>query len=172
MSTATHEPRRCTARSRTGPCKKAPIRGGMVCDRHGGRAPQVKRKAAERLADLIDPDRALREAARLAYSDIGDLFGPDGKLLPLKEWPNHIRAAVSSVKYRKYNADAGDGKQEDIVELKLWDKSKNLEMLFKHMGLLIERMDINISTKIEDRIKAGRDRLGEGEGGDGPHHAR
>ena len=27
---------------------------------HGRQAPQVKRKAAERLADLIEPDRALR----------------------------------------------------------------------------------------------------------------
>lgn len=142
-----------------------------MCLKHGGRAPQVKRKAAERLADLIDPDRALREAARLAYSDIGDLFDKDGRLLPLKQWPDHIRAAVSSVKARKYNADAGDGKQEDIVELKLWDKSKNLEMLFKHMGLLIERMDINISTKIEDRIKAGRDRLAKVKRGDGHPHA-
>jgi hypothetical protein len=162
---------RATAKATRKQCKRPAILGGTVCSKHGGGAPQVKAKAAERLADLIDPKRALREAARLAYSDIGELFDKDGRLLPLTAWPDHIRTAVSSVKYRKYNADAGDGKQEDIVELKLWDKSKNLEMLFKHMGLLIERMDINISTKIEDRIKAGRDRLAKVKRGNGHPHA-
>lgn len=49
--------RRCTAHStRTGePCKRAAILGGTVCSTHGGSAPAVKRKAAERLAALQDP---------------------------------------------------------------------------------------------------------------------
>jgi len=46
---------------------------------HGGKAPQVKRKAEERLADLIDPGRVLREAARLAYSDVRELFDEHGR---------------------------------------------------------------------------------------------
>ena len=143
--------RRCKAKAKHSrqQCKRRPIIGGEVCVMHGGGAPQVKRKAAERLADLIDPDRALREAARLAYSDIGDLFDKDGRLLPLPAWPVHIRAAVSSVKYRKFNAEAGDGKQEDIVELKLWDKSKNLEMLFKHMNLFKEQIELSGGVTIK-----------------------
>ena len=42
MSEETHE-RLCKARSAKGtrPCKKPAMLGGMVCDRHGGRAPQV-----------------------------------------------------------------------------------------------------------------------------------
>lgn len=49
--------RRCAADSRqTGEqCKNAPIRGGTVCRFHGGAAPQVKQKAALRLAQLVDP---------------------------------------------------------------------------------------------------------------------
>ncbi len=36
-------------------CKKNAIKGGAVCRSHGGAAPQVKLKAQERLAILVDP---------------------------------------------------------------------------------------------------------------------
>lgn len=36
-------------------CRKAAIKGGTVCRSHGGGAPQVKRKAAIRLLELVDP---------------------------------------------------------------------------------------------------------------------
>jgi hypothetical protein len=51
------ESRRCAAHSsQTGePCKKAAIRGGTVCASHGGQAPQVKKSARERLAELVEP---------------------------------------------------------------------------------------------------------------------
>lgn len=49
--------RRCTARSkRTGEqCKNRPIPGGFVCRHHGGASPQAKRKAHERLQELVEP---------------------------------------------------------------------------------------------------------------------
>lgn len=56
---------KCTAHSaRTGlPCKRDAIAGGTVCPTHGGRAPQVKKKAQERLRELIDP--ALAKLAKI-----------------------------------------------------------------------------------------------------------
>lgn len=51
------ESRRCTAKSkqRGDRCRRAAILGGTVCPFHGGAAPAVKRKAAERLAALQHP---------------------------------------------------------------------------------------------------------------------
>lgn len=47
---------RCTATNRAGErCKRRPIPGGNVCTNHGGKAPQVKRRAQLRLLELIDP---------------------------------------------------------------------------------------------------------------------
>lgn len=46
----------CSAKRSNGtPCKSAAIRGGTVCRVHGGSAPQVRRKAEERLKALVDP---------------------------------------------------------------------------------------------------------------------
>ena len=49
--------RQCTAtaKSTRKRCERSAIRGGTVCPKHGGGAPQVKRKARERLNDLVDP---------------------------------------------------------------------------------------------------------------------
>ncbi len=110
---------------------------------HGGAAPQVRAKAAERLADLIDPDRALREAAKLAYADIRDLYDEQGRLKSVKDFPDSIAAAVTSVETIKGNLDQGDGQLDAVARVRLVDKVKPLEMLFKHMGLLEERLRID-----------------------------
>lgn len=49
--------RRCTARAKsTGArCKRRPIPGGNVCRMHGGAAPQVRKAARLRLAELVEP---------------------------------------------------------------------------------------------------------------------
>lgn len=57
MDTGTPGQRRvCTAKRSNGePCNKPPIKGGTVCATHGGSAPQVRKKAALRLLELVDP---------------------------------------------------------------------------------------------------------------------
>jgi len=67
-------------------CGRASIPGGTVCRWHGGGAPQVKRRADERLASLVDPaisvlGRALRreklDAVSIAAArDVLDHVGP------------------------------------------------------------------------------------------------
>lgn len=47
---------RCTATNRQGNrCEQPPVHGATVCRFHGGNAPQVRRKAALRLMELVDP---------------------------------------------------------------------------------------------------------------------
>jgi hypothetical protein len=52
------ESRQCSAHRADGSgerCRKAAIMGGTVCATHGGQAPQVKKSARERLAELVEP---------------------------------------------------------------------------------------------------------------------
>lgn len=155
----------CKAKSARGtrPCKKHAIVGGTVCDRHGGRAPQVRRKARQRIADMlaeaIDPNRVLREAGRLAYSDIRQLFDASGNFLPINEWPDDIARAVSSVEVVKKNVTTGDGKVDDVLKVRLWDKTSKLTNLMKHHGQLTEKVELSGSVNIVDRLVAGRKRV-------------
>jgi HEAT repeat protein len=71
MTIGTHGIRRCRAhRSNGEACSAYAIHGGTVCVVHGGAAPQVKRSAQERLAEMVDP--LLTELFRIARSGEND----------------------------------------------------------------------------------------------------
>jgi hypothetical protein len=91
---------RCTAHISDGSrqCERWAINGSTVCATHGGQAPQVKKSARERLAELVDPalkglHRALKsgeipsivKAAQIVLDRTGfhptqamELYGKDG----------------------------------------------------------------------------------------------
>lgn len=140
---------RATSKASKQQCKRGAIPGGAVCHKHGGSAPQVKAKAAERLADLIDPDRALRTAAALAYSDVTEIYDEHFQLKPMKDWPPALRQAIKRIEPRLANVDPGDGASDKVLRLELHDKIKPLEMLFKHLGLLKETMEHSGSIEIK-----------------------
>src|SRR5262249_54094548 len=102
--------------------------------------------AAGKAAQLHKADltavRGLEEQRRLGLSDIGALFDEHGKLRPLHTLSTEVRATIASVKITGKNLTAGDGVQEDVVEVKLWDKVRALEALAKHFGLLVERVEL------------------------------
>jgi hypothetical protein len=83
----------------------------------------------EILAPLkITTERVLQETARIAFSDIGRIIGPDGKVLLPHELDEDTRAAVSSFKIDEYGR----------IEYKFWDKNSSSERLFKHLTLYKE----------------------------------
>lgn len=160
----------CGAKGRQNgkPCASRAMRGAARCRMHGGSSPQARAKAADRLADLIDPDRALREAARLAYSNLADFYDAQGQLKPIAQWTPAMAAAVQAVETLDRDITPGQrGPAAQVHRIKLWDKPKNLEMLFRHLGLLIEKVqhsgDVTfgwaaapgpLSTAVETRTKA------------------
>lgn len=95
----------CTAHStRTGDrCKKAAILGGNVCGTHGGRAPQVRAAAQQRILALVNP--ALHELARLVKEADSDSV----KLSAVKDILD--RAGMAATQLSKVELTGKDGEQ-------------------------------------------------------------
>jgi hypothetical protein len=102
------DPSKCVARKRDGtPCTANPMRGSAVCRMHGGSAPQVKKKAQERLAHLsdlavlkeeqlmYDPDvpPAVQLAAAKDVLDRNNLTGKTTIEVEMKPWEKLLNGA-------------------------------------------------------------------------------
>jgi hypothetical protein len=70
----------------------------------------------------------------------------------LTDLPRDVRAAIASVKVTKKNLTVGDGQMDDVVEVKLWDKTRALESLAKYYGLLRDKIEHEHTFKLEDLI--------------------
>ncbi len=90
----------------------------------------------------ITAERVLQEMGRLAFSDVSRLFNPDGSLKQLNQLTPEDSACIAGLEVIIKNAEAGDGHTDKVHKIKVWDKSKNLEMLGKHFGLFIEKVEL------------------------------
>lgn len=147
--------RQCQAKSsRSGRrCQKAAIQGGTVCRTHGGAAPQVRRKGS------IPSERYAKPRALLKRA--GDFR---------RAWQSPASTGVASAcrggdrvrRSRKKDLAAGDGQTDTICKIRLWDKPKNIELLFKHLGLLVDRVHVTGELEtVSSRLIAARKRLAE-----------
>ena len=84
----------------------------------------------------VSADRVLREVARIAFSDLRGMFDEEGNLRPIRDLTDDQAAALASVEVVR--AKAGDGAQEWVHKIKVWDKPKALELLMKKFGMLAE----------------------------------
>lgn len=89
----------------------------------------------------ITAERVLQEMGRLAFSDVSRLFTADGALKPLSQLTPEDSACIAGLEVIIKNAEAGDGHTDKVHKIKVWDKSKNLEMLAKHLGLFVEKVE-------------------------------
>lgn len=98
----------------------------------------------------IASEQVLHELAVLGFSDIRHYALDQHYNLTLREGaPEPAMRAVSSVKHRVYEQyHEGDlvGVKHD-VEYRLWDKNAALTNLAKHLGLLVERHEINLTQQ-------------------------
>jgi phage terminase small subunit len=107
----------------------------------------------------ITAERVKLELARVAFVDVRRLFDDDGNLRPLSTLSADDVAAVKSLEVVMANLDAGDGKRDRVHRVSLHDKTRALEMLAKHFGLLKEQVEVSLVGEIVERLVRARARI-------------
>lgn len=136
------ESRKCTGRRRDGSrCGNAPVRGALVCRMHGGSAPQVRAKAAQRLAEA-----ELRQGlARLEVDPVGDPLTELSKLAgQVVSWKDALAAKVNELTELRYAA-TGAGTEQLRAEVALFERA--LDRCAAVLGLIAK-------LGIDDRMAA------------------
>lgn len=105
--------------------------------------PAVQYQLANRRRDVLeeirveaatDRNRILLEQARIAFFDIRKLYGDDGQLLPVSEWPADAAAAVTSIETMEVKGPGGEVYGE-VRKIKQESKGASLDKLMRHNGM-------------------------------------
>jgi phage terminase small subunit len=83
-------------------------------------------------------ERLVEELCRIGYTDPITIFDDDDNLLPIREWPEDMRRALSGIEIlEEYQ---GQGKNREYIgrtkKVKFWDKGMSLERVAKIKGYL------------------------------------
>ena len=109
------------------------------------RRPNVVKALAARREKLarkyeLTSDSVIAELARIVHADPRRLFGNDGTLLPMQDWPDDMAAVVASVETDELFDGQGVGRKliGYTKKVKFWDKNSGIEKAMKHLGLFAE----------------------------------
>ena len=112
--------------------------------------------------------RVEEELRRIALLDPINFFQRNGRhsqrwsLRELSQMPPEARACISGLKVRTENLTAGDDKQDTVVEIKLCDKVKSLELCARYLKMIDDRTVLSVNLEdIEKRLRAGQQRNAE-----------
>jgi phage terminase small subunit len=123
-------------------------------------APAIAAKTAQQLEKVdLSAERVLEEMRRLALGDVRGLFDESGDLKPLHTLTEAQAAMIGGFEVIIKNAKAGDGHTDTIHKVRIWDKTRALEMLGKHFALLTEHVVVHDSEKFQQLIDSARQRM-------------
>jgi len=100
---------------------------------------ESQKRITERLE--LTAENVLEEIRRVAFCDSRAFFTAKGELKSIAKLDPEQGSALAGFEVIIKNAEAGDGKTDKVHRIKLWDKTRALEMAAKYFGLLQERVD-------------------------------
>lgn len=106
------------------------------------RRPNVVKALAARREKLarkyeLTSESVIAELARIVHADPRRLFGTDGTLLPMQDWPDDMAAVVASVETDELFEGQGNARKfiGYTKKVRFWDKNSAIEKAMKHLGL-------------------------------------
>lgn len=129
-------------------------------------ASEVKARTAKASARYRrDGLAVLDELASVAFSNVRDAYDEKGQLLPIRDMPVRVTAAIKKVKQRvimsKKDEETGAELNITVVELEMSDKLGPLRLLGLENGLFVEKIEHNAGVGFAEALRAARERVGE-----------
>lgn len=120
--------------------------------------PQIKKAVEQKIAERsrrtgITQDRVVQELARIAFVKITDVVDDDGSIIT--DANDDDLACIESYKVEDSNTINGGSRKREV---KLASKMKALELLAKHLGMLNDKLNVNMNLPV---IISGEDELEE-----------
>lgn len=120
-----------------------------------------------RIAELAKPraeaagltaERVLQEIQRISCCDIGQAFNEDGTLKPLKDMPEDVRRAISSIEVDEIRLGGEDTKPIGVTrKIKFWDKNKAIEMAGRYHKLFTDKVEHSGGLTLEQLVAKSRE---------------
>lgn len=112
-------------------------------------------KHVKKLTDKaeVTVERVLKEYARLAFFDIGDLFDENGDMLALQDMPEDARRAIGGIDVSQI------GDEETVKKIKIIDKKGALDSIGKYLKMFIEIHELGEDTRawVERMMQRGKE---------------
>jgi len=128
---------------RAGYSPKRANQAGLQALMNSDVAAAVKAGQAERLDEVMLTAKGTLEALRrVVDGDVRALFDDTGNLKPIHTLTAEQAALIGGFEVVKRNLTSGDGTVDTIYKVKLKEQRGFVEMAMKHLGLLIEKQQV------------------------------
>lgn len=144
----------------------AAVQGHRLLQRPDVQAELARLSKARAAKVDLSAERVLAELMRFAFADLRQAFDEQGRLRPIHELPEDVARAISGVEVEELFEGRGEERAQIGVlrKVKFWDKPRGLELLAKHLGLLVERHEVKVSLTAEQRARRVEELLRKGAG--------
>lgn len=103
--------------------------------------------------------RVLEEEARLAFSDLRQLYEGETTIAP-SELPEDVARALSGIEVieKTYNTGDGDSETTTTYKYKFWDKGAALNRLGRHLGMYNDKLEVTGLDRLAKRLNEAHKR--------------
>lgn len=130
---------------------------GQRSGRKPGSLNKRTRAVKERLLrdEALTVESTVESIRRGQQYDPRALFDTAGNLRPIHQLTEDEAWAIAGFDVVRRNLEGGDGHSDTIVKIKLIDRGRYVELAAKHQGMLVERVDVNV-TDVGAKLDAAR----------------
>lgn len=153
---------------RAGYSAKTAYSAGQRLLKHVDVSSAVDRAQAKRVSrTALAADAVLEAIRRPLAADVRKMFDERGNCRPIHELSAEEASLIAGYEVIVKNAKAGDGHVDEVLKVRLVDRSRYVEMAAKHFALLVDRQELTVNVNVVGRLAAGRKRLAERRGPQG-----